>query len=141
MANTAHEQMFKKMITIGRLLLKEFKGHGIQEVSGAISDIATPPTLFMRVNEMDFSLGFVRYETWDKIKTKVAKLLKCDGVCCVCFEKKDTFFCQTCCEVTCEECRIILCDKDDLKCPCCRQCLYCPIYKEKQEKCLCDKCY
>ena len=99
---------------------------------------------------------FALFDTWDKIKTKMDKLVKNDGICVVCcepeilpleknliirngkksyrYERPISRMCDTCCEFTCVACfrgarDTGIDNKKAHKCPVCRTCLL--TYKNK----------
>lgn len=108
---------------------------------------------------------FALFDTWDKIKSKMDKLVKNDGICVVCCEpeilplQKVVIFidgkkshkyqrpvsqmCDTCCEFTCMSCFKGMRDtgidaKVGHKCPVCRTCLL--EYKHKLIEKQCEWC-
>jgi hypothetical protein len=101
---------------------------------------------------------FALIDTWDKVKQKIEKLEKSDGVCVVCFknekmsssaEKKNlsSNTCDTCCEFICRDCATS-CIKSKHEatsdahashlCPVCRSCLM--HYRQKVHNQDCQIC-
>ena len=146
----------RKRTTAIAKLIKQIYGNKIQRMFRYTNTGA----IFMQINKHQLiSLDFAFFDTWDKIKSKVEKLLKSDGICVVCMEKEkgkkanrpccndkhcteqtvvDTvsYICGGCCEFLCLSCYQKM---NNHKCPVCRQCIETYVHKFKQEECKCDE--
>ena len=99
--------------------------------------------VFANKPDQPIQIQFAGIDTWDKCKSKFAKLLASDGICVVCCEKEkgktklfnepcctstnwvrrvvDTArFCQSCCEFVCQQCVVSM---RGSRCAVCRQCV------------------
>lgn len=146
----------KKTMTIKNLLMKVYGN----KIKYFICDKDTGMLLIQINKDQVVNLEFAGFDTWDKIKSKVEKLLKSDGICVVCMEKEKgkkkmikccddihcssrelriittSYMCSGCCELLCFPCYRIM---NNMKCPVCRQCLDFYSHKLKREKCDCIK--
>jgi hypothetical protein len=143
----------KKANTVFKLL-KATYGDSIKHI--AIDDDTAIVSIQFNPDQL-IVLDFVLFDTWDKIKSKVQKLIDSDGICVVCMEQEKgkkkmikcacgcgerkvvphfvSRTCSSCCEFVCESCRTKM---NGNKCPVCRVCIdrYMHIYN--REGCHCD---
>jgi hypothetical protein len=152
----AHKKMGDKNATVAKLLNQAYPEKTFMKL------IAYPWNLEMVIRnkpEQKIVLTFAMFDTWNKIKSKVEKLVSSDGICVVCCEQEKgkktmvrekccdtphckgtivkvdiegrTGICQNCCEYLCRKCYG---GQQGMKCPVCRQCMW--IYAHKREEVL-----
>jgi len=127
---------FKKASVVANLLIKTYE----KDIE-TLNVITYKEEVFVEVvftNKPDQMrvLRFIPFDTWDKIKNKIEKLIDSDGLCVVCCEKKKknrttgipgvgmSDICQTCCEYQCYDCiKENLKHPNGFRCMVCRQCL------------------
>jgi hypothetical protein len=96
--------------------------------------------VFSNKPQQDVLLQFIMFDTWDKIKNKVNKLIESDGICAVCYEMekpekgKCVGICNSCCEYVCKDC---VRKMDGVRCPVCRVCVVQYRHDYFQEECDC----
>jgi hypothetical protein len=104
---------------------------------------------FKNKPEQVIEANFALFDTWDKIKSKMDKLVKSDGICVVCcepeirplqkvvikengkksyrYKRPSVRMCDSCCEFTCMSCFTSMLENGvgnkGHKCPVCRTCL------------------
>ena len=145
--------MCNKNMTVAKLLSQAYPEKTFLKL------IAYPFGLEMVIHnkpDQKIVLAFTIFDTWNKIKSKVEKLVSSDGICVVCCEKEKgkktmvrekccdtphckstivkveiegrTGICPNCCEYLCRNCYE---SQQGMKCPICRQCM--AIYAHKRE--------
>jgi hypothetical protein len=141
----ARKKMCDKNVTIAKLLSQAYPENTFLQLS-----VFTYGLEMVLCNKPDqkIVLNFVTFDTWNKIKSKVEKLVSSDGICVVCCEQEKgkkkmvrekccdtphckstivkvdiegkTGICQNCCEYLCRKCYG---SQQGMKCPICRQCM------------------
>ena len=140
------KKLFDKNHTVAKLLSQTYDGENtfdrlmVYETNIEI--------IFANKPEQSVIIFFAGFDTWNRIKSKVEKLMSSDGVCVVCCEtekgKKKTVrkhccddphcrgsigveivpsgVCQSCCEYLCRTCYLSM--QGGMKCPVCRECFW-----------------
>jgi len=138
----------KKADVVAKLLIKTYE-KDIEVLNIVIykGDVFVE-TIFTNKPDQMMVLKFIPFDTWDKIKNKIKKLIDSDGLCVVCCEKKNnqkteipgvgiSDICQTCCEYQCWDCiKENFKHSSGFRCMVCRQCLV--AYKHLAEDKPCD---
>ena len=150
----AQKKLGNKNMTVAKLLSQSYPEKTFLKL------VAHPWGMDMVIRnkpDQEILLASAMFDTWNKIKSKVEKLVSSDGICVVCCEtekgkktmvrekccdtphckntivKADiegrTGICQNCCEYLCGKCYK---GQKGMKCPVCRQCLW--IYTHKREE-------
>ena len=142
----------KRNGTIAKLLVDEFGKDSFYTISSTQGPLKV---VFTNKPKQEQWLFFTPFDTWNKIKSKVSKLLHSDGICVVCLEKEESNsymttvdnvirrfttyvnICSTCCEFVCMTCFKA---QNGTRCPVCRQCLleYSHMLLNNKDDCYCS---
>ena len=153
--------VFKKIVIVGNLIAKTYASDVsfIRSYSSEDDTQGRMEIIFTNKPDQKVSLLFVGFDTWDKIKKKIQKLIDSDGICVVGCEKQKgrkklvkqpckgcpcghmetvleidgkTDICQSCCEYICRDC---VAKNHDWKCMVCRQCIIQYYHLMDKEEC------